>query len=79
MGYVSSGNTLFRDTGAQTSCFQVFDPEIHDPQISNLIGPAAQNNVIFIIMRVGVYYSVRVRVSLVIRDLLKNVRHRSTF
>jgi len=65
--------------GAQTSCFEGFDPEIHDPQISNLIDPAAQNNVIFIIMRVGVYYSVRVRVSLVIRDLLKNVRHRSTF
>jgi len=46
------GDRLFRDTGTQTSCFEVFDPEIHSPQISNQIYPATQNNFIFIIMRV---------------------------
>ena len=38
---------------AQMSCFEIFDSEIHDSQISNQIDPAEQNNVIFIIMRVG--------------------------
>jgi len=38
----------------QMSCFEIFDSEIQDPpEISNQINPAAQNNVIFIIMRVG--------------------------
>ena len=43
--------------GSQTSCFEGFDPEIHDSQILNQIDPAAQNNVIFIIMRVGAEFS----------------------
>jgi len=37
---------------AQTSCFEVFDPEIHDPQISTQITSLHKITIIFVIMRV---------------------------